>query len=406
MGLMSNAMKPLKDVPEFGAILETFSVNPILGVLAGFAVTVILQSSSASVAVLQGLAIAGAIEMESALPILFGQNIGTCVTAMLSSIGASVAAKRAAVVHLLFNLIGTSLFLIIIYGGGWILTGGEPGAANPFISFILGMADTVEGQIADVHIIFNITNTLLLLPFANYLVIIAKKIIKDKDESFEAGVKYIDERLLETPYIAVDNTMKEVVRMGRIAQKNCILAIDSIQKSDEKMVEEVFRIEQVINQLNRDITDYLVKLSAKKLTEGQNKTVTGLYHVINDIERIGDHADNLAELAQYKIENKLKFSDLAKGELENIKSIISDILEKALTALENEDFDSARAALELEDQIDDIEKELRINHILRLSNNLCVPASGVIFLDIISNLERVGDHCSNISLSVLDSEKK
>lgn len=406
MDFMSSALKPLRGIPEFAALMKSFSVNPILGVLAGFAVTVILQSSSASVAVLQSLALAGAIEMDAALPILFGQNIGTCVTAMISSVGASVTAKRAAVVHLLFNVIGTTMFLIIIYVGGGIFTNYTQGTTNPFVSAILRLdpGDVVQ-QIANTHIIFNVTTTLILLPFAGLLVKASTKLIKSKEEPMEAGVKYIDDRLLETPAIAVNNAVKEAIRMGRIAQQNYGVAMEAFFKADERLVEDVYRREEIVNQLEKDITSFLVKLSSRHLTDEQAQITTGLFHTINDIERIGDHSDNLAELAQYSIENKLKFSETAIKELEGMVEIVNGALDNCLTALDKGDFSLARVALSQEDEVDRIEKELRTNHIGRLNNQLCVPGSGVVFLDIISNLERIADHCSNIALYVLDREK-
>lgn len=410
MNFMSDAMKPLREFEGFKTLLVSFSRNPILGVLAGFALTAIIQSSSASIGLLQALAISGSFNIPGVeplaliVPILMGQNIGTCVTSLLSGIGATITAKRAAFIHFIFNVMGTVWFLIIILIAG-----------NPIFNLIESISGTtmIEGQvipdiarqIANTHTFFNIMNTIILFPFAKSLVKMSKKALSREEEEDIGGLKFLDERIIENPAIAVGQAVKEVARMGRFSLENMNTAIRAFFEDDEKLVEEVFEREKVINQLERDITQYLVKLSNSNLSEVDYLRATNLFHTINDVERIGDHAENIAELAQYRIEHKLSFSNVALGELKNMIGKIRQMITDVLKALEEDDIPLAKTIHDREDEIDKMEESSRNEHICRLNNQLCHPASGVIFLDILSNLERIADHVNNISKTVLDLEK-
>lgn len=391
MTFMGDAVSPLRDLPEFQDLIVSFSVNPLLGILAGFFITVAVQSSSASTSILLALSLQGLVPLGAALPVLFGINIGTTVTAILSSIGANRTARRAAAAHLVFNLVGTLVFLIFLRDPlYWIVEQLSP--------------NDVTRQIANAHTIFNVTSTLMLLPFAGLIVKTAKKMVPG-EEDLQEGIKYIDIRLLETPSIAMNSAMRETLHMGNTAKRTLHSALKGFFNKSEKEVMEAFKIEKVVNEIERELSAYLVKLSNTDISMKNREIVTGLFNTINDIERVGDHADNIAELALYRVENKLHFSEEAIEELENMSTMTIDVYEKSLTALTNLDQSLALEVLEIENRIDEIEKKLRSNHIERLNKNLCNTGSGVVFLDIISNLERISDHASNIAYAVLDQIK-
>lgn len=397
MDFMKNAVKPLREYEGFRTLLLSFGSGTVsdkaLAILSGFAMTVVLQSSSATTGLLVALASEGLLPIHAAFPIVLGTNIGTCVTAMISSIGANRTAKRAAVIHLLFNLIGTLVFILFLSG--------------PTIRFVSSISNDSARQLANAHTLFNIANTLLLLPFASLLVIAVKKIIphrKEEDEEVR-GIKYLDERILETPSIAMVQVIKEVLHMGKVALKSYEKSMEAFINNDEKIAHETFKIEKVVNELEKEIAGYLLKISNTEISSKNREVIDGLFNTINDIERVGDHADNIAELAIYRIENKLKFSDQAIEELNIMHERVVKSYREALTALKTGDMKIAQRVVEREGEIDLMEKTLRANHIGRLNNQQCVPGSGVIFLDIISNLERIADHASNIALAVLDAHK-
>lgn len=392
MNMMSSGLKPLASSPVFKKIMISLT-DPFLGILVGLGLTTIVQSSSASIGLLQALASQGLVGLNVAFPILFGDNIGTTTTALISSIGTNKTAKRAAVIHFLFNLIGTIIFMTIL--------------RVPVEAIVLKLSpNDVQRQIANAHTLFNLINVIIQLPFAGLLVKAANKLVPGEDEEIEVGVKYLDPRIIETPSIALGQVMKEVLRMGNIVEENLVLASMSFKNKDEKMTREVFSQEKVINRLEKDIVEYLVELSNAPLTDEQHSQVNVLMNVVNDIERVGDHADNIAELSQTVIDEKLYFSDRAMNEFDNISNKSQEVFQNALESLANTDFDKAREVLKLEEEIDALEKEYRANHIDRLNKLLCQPSSGVIFLDLLSNFERISDHSANISLYVLDLLKE
>ena len=394
MDLMSSSMAPLRDNVTFQNIVTQFS-NPLIGVLAGAIFTMIVQSSSASIGILQALALQGLIGLDSAIYVLFGQNIGTCITAILASIGTNTNAKRAATIHLLFNAVGTIIFMIAMSLG------------IPYVELIESISpNRAVSQIANAHIGFNIINTALLFPFGNYLVKISEHLVHGKKEEFEEmRLKYLDKRIFETPPIAVAQIMKEVVRMANLSKNNVENAMKACLENEQSTIDEVYRYEEIINYLNREITQYLVLCNGLELPERDFRLVSGLYHVVNDIERIGDHAENLVEYAEYSIEHNLSFSDMAKAELEEMTNKVMEMLENTFTALKDRNYDLAERVLEQEEEIDNLKDKLRERHIERLNNQQCNPEAGVIFLDIVSNLERVADHATNIVQSVLDEGK-
>lgn len=393
LDLMSSAAEPLRELKEVRNLFIVLGKNPILGILVGALVTAIIQSSSASVGILQALATAALVPWNSAIYIILGQNIGTCITAILSSIGASKNAKRAATIHFLFNFIGSVIFGIIAF------------ISFRYIVPSLGPVSIQVTQISIVHTIFNVVNTIILFPFAGGLVYLAEKIIAGKEESSEGELKHLDERIIETPSFAVENAVKEVVRMGNLAELNLKAAMEALFDKKEEKIEEVYKREKIINQLQHGINHYLVKLSNSPISESEHTIITGLFHTVSDVERVGDHAENIAELAEIVIKDKLDFSDVARKELKEIFEVTVECFELSLQAHEFSDKTIARKSLPLEQKVDKLEETLRSRHIKRLAENKCSSVSGVVFLDTISNLERISDHASNIAMTILDENK-
>ncbi|ABW19645.1 Na/Pi cotransporter family protein [Alkaliphilus oremlandii] len=395
MSIMGGALKPLGQYEGFKNLLISFGENPFLGILAGFAVTIVVQSSSATTGILLALSSQGLIPITSGIPILFGINIGTTITAVLSSIGANRTAKRAAAVHVIFNFFGTIIFILLLQKPlFWAVTTLNPGVD----------AYAVSRQIANAHTIFNIVNTALMLPFSVLLVKLATRIIPGEDEDNE-GIKYIDDRILETPSIALASAIKETLHMGNVAKDTMSNALEGILDRQQKKIDETFRLEKIVNDMERELATYLVKLSNRDISAENRETVDGLFNTINDIERVGDHSENLAELGQSLIDNNLSFSETAIKELKDMSDLVMKAYADSLTALQTLDMNLAISVVETEEKIDFMEKALRANHIGRLNSQLCIPSSGILFLDIISNLERIGDHASNIAMAVLDKMK-
>jgi phosphate:Na+ symporter len=394
MDIMSESMSPLRSNEQFISFLLNFK-NPLYGITAGAIFTGIIQSSSASIGILQAMAFQGIVGLDVALPILFGMNIGTCITTLLASIGTSVTAKRAAIVHLSFNVIGTAVFLLIIQ-------------FIPFAELIQSLSPgNVARQIANAHTVFNIINTILLFPFAKQLVNIASRIIPSKPEHIsEKRFEYLDQRILETPAVAVLQIMKEVGRMADFAIRNVELSMSIFFDFDEGKQKRIYENEELINFLNHGITEYLVKLSNISLNEEQAGEISGLFHTVNDLERVGDHAENLTELAQYKEENRLEFSNMAISELEELYNKVLGILKDSIEALKNDDMVMAASIEQREEEVDDMVKRFREAHIDRLNKGQCQPSSAVIYLDMLNNLERISDHAVNIAFSVLERNRR
>lgn len=392
MGLdfMSDSISPYTDLPIFAKAFEVLGSNPLLGMFIGALVTALLQSSSASVGILQTLAMNGVVTTNAAIYITLGQNIGSCVTAMLSAMGGSRVAKRAAVMHLSFNVIGA-----IIFGGiGFVLFAMMPELAAHNITSV---------QISIFHTIFNLTNTTLLFPFANQLVKLSGWIVKEKEETVGTDgeeavtLKHLDERIFESPAFAVETAALEVVHMGQIALGNVKRGIDAIITGNLEEIEEVYKVEKTINNMEKMVTEYLIKINNLSLTEHQKIIVNDLFYSVSDIERVGDHAENLADAANYLAEHGLKFSETGISDLEEISGFVFKSFENAIEARRSGNMDSVRKVSQYEDEVDNLEEELRDKHIERLSRGECEASSGVAFLDIISNLERISDHAYNLA---------
>ena len=386
MGVMSSSLNPLTQSDAFRNVIYIIGNNRFLGVLAGLGMTAIVQSSSATTGILVALATTGSIDMNVALPIILGCNIGTCVTALLASAGANRTAKKAALIHLFFNVIGVVIFIPFM---------------TPLISLIESIdPGNVARQVANAHTIFNISVTIVLLPLAKYLVLLANKLLPGDEIIEKDGAIYLDKNLLETPVVASSQVFKETIRMGEIAKKNIEEAMDAFLNNNDKNIEQVYRREKIINSLEREITDYLVELSSYDLPVTDSKNLSATFHVINDIERIGDHAENIVELATDKINNNISIGTDAKNELIAMYEKTLEALTLAIESYKNEDNKEALNIKEIEESIDKYEKDLRENNIRRLNEHSCSANSSTIFLDLISNLERIGDHSNNIADAV------
>ncbi len=394
--MMSDAVYPLRESEIFKTLFMTLGENPILGILTGAAVTAIIQSSSASVGILQTLAASGLVPFHAAVYIIMGQNIGTCITAMLSAIGASRNAKCASYMHLLFNIIGTVLFSIVSIAYFKII--------NP----TMGFGPISQTEISVVHTVFNIATTILLFPFSSYIINIAKKLnhVEMEQEKDESELVHLDDRLLETPSFAVQSAVLEVVRMGYIVEKNLNTAVAALLERNHDKIDKVRKREVTINNLCNSISDYLVKICNTHINQTENSVVTSLLAVITDMERVGDHCKNLAGCAEALERDNVFFSESAVEELLQMIDKTKSSYDNALKALEFSDTTFAYETVRAEDIVDDMEEKLRAGHINRLANNLCNVRSGVRYLDTLTNLERISDHAMNIAQSVINENRK
>lgn len=386
---MSAAMEPLRDSVVFTDLIISLRGHAILSLLLGTVMTAVIQSSSAVTGILVALAGSGVIPIDVAIPVLLGSNIGTCVTALLSSLGTTNAAKKAALIHLFFNVIGSLIFLI-------------PPITNLLQTVVTTLTAGVDGkavakQIANSHTIFNIINTMLLLPFTKYLVALVNHILPEDEAEELPKVKYIDDRLLETPSIAFGQSTNEIVRMGNLAKKNLQYALDGFMNGNSELIDKVYKNESIINLLEADITRYLVKLSNSDIGDSKRAQLASYFHVVNDIERIGDHAENIADFAREKIDKNLNFSADAISEIGEMANLCIEAIDNSIASFVDYNKEDAAEVRKLEDKIDTYEKDLRNSHIRRLNSGICNATVGTMFLDLISNLERVGDHAVNIA---------
>ncbi|MCC0660597.1 Na/Pi cotransporter family protein [Clostridioides sp. ZZV14-6154] len=392
MDFMKMAVEPLKDYQGFTDLLVTFGNYPLLGLLLGFGITAIIQSSSASMGMLVALAAEGLIPLAAALPILYGQNIGTCVTSLLSSIGANKNARRAAMMHLIFNVLGTVIFLVLLN--------------KPIVNLVTSWdPSNVARQIANTHTLFNIISVLILLPFTKIIIKLAIKLVPDKagdaDEDEAKTIKYIDDRMIETPSIALANTIKEALRMGEKAKESLNASMEALVEHSTEKIDKTYRREKLINDLQKAILNYLLKLSKAPLDDHSREVVDTLFNTVNDIERIGDHAKNIAELSQVAIDSNVSFSKEGQSELDIMYNKVVSSYTYALESMRTDNVDLAYKVIKIEEQVDIMEKSCRANHMYRLNNNLCSIENGVIYLDVISNLERISDHAVNIAQQVI-----
>lgn len=388
--LMSDSMAPLRESAGFMNFIVAVSdspLRPLFGILLGIVMTAVLQSSSASVGVLQTLAMQGLVPLKFSVFVLFGQNIGTCLTALFSTVGAKKNSKRAAVIHLLFNLLGTGMFILIAL-------------LNPYIEWIEKISSDPMAQIAISHIVFNVVSTVVLFPFAKLLVKLSCLIVPGKDDSeSEMHCRFIDDRLLNTPPFAVMQVGKEVARMAKLARDNFETSAYALINRSDKDLDKVMEKEEVINYLNHHITSYLVKLNALDITDSDSDYIARVFHAINDIERVGDHATNLAEAAERNIGDGLTFSDAARDELNQLCGSVITLLDRSIEAFDRQSLGDgeAKELSDLEEHIDDLTLTCQDAHIFRLNRNECNTEAGMLYLNTITDFERVGDHAINIA---------
>ncbi|MFG6494166.1 Na/Pi cotransporter family protein [Fictibacillus sp. UD] len=390
--LMGDGMKPLRSLQAFQDLTVSMSDNPILGVVIGTLFTVIVQSSSATIGILQELYSQNMIDLKAALPVLFGDNIGTTITAILAAIGTTVAARRAALTHVIFNLLGTVIFLIVLV------------PFRHYIEFLSAKLDLEPAmQIAFAHGTFNVTNVLIQFWFIGLLAFIVTKLIKGEDVLIEYKAKHLDEIVLETsPSLAIRQAKQEIIRMANYSQAGLKEAIAYLNEKDKKNSDLALQYEEAINNLDRQITSYLVKLSAHPLTPQESNEHSMLLDTSRDIERIGDHMENIIELVDYQLRNNVRLTDTAKKDLDEMFTLTVSTVDKAVKALEEGNIELAKEVLGLEDKIDKMERTLRKQHIMRMNEGLCDGNAGIVFVDIVSNLERIGDHAVNIAEAVLE----
>ena len=389
MELMKDSVSPLADMPEFSSLLTAFN-NPLLGVLVGAVFTGVIQSSAASVGILQALAMTGSITYGMAVPIIMGQNIGTCVTALISSIGVNRNAKRVSVIHISFNVIGTVVGLILFYGGNLLFH-------FPFMNAAVGAVG-----IAFCHTVFNVFTTLLLLPFSRQLEKLARRAISDETRSEQFA--FLDPLLLRTPSVAISECVSMTNQMGAVAHENLLDAVRQLSDYQEAREALITENEDKLDIYEDRLGDYLVKISQHGVSMSDIRTVSRLLHAIGDFERIGDHALNLQESARELHEKGLHFSDAAKEELEVLLTALNDIMALAFDSFAANDPMAAREVEPLEETIDQLIEEIKVRHIHRLQTGECTIQLGFVLNDLLTNFERVSDHCSNIAVCVIESQ--
>ena len=396
MNTMSDAVYPLRESEVFKTAFISMGSNPFLGILVGAGVTAIIQSSSASQGILLSLASAGLVPTNAAVFIIMGQNIGTCVTAILSSVGASKNAKCVGTMHLTFNIIGTVIFSILAM---LLFARLDPSYGEGIINMT---------QISFIHTVFNVGTTIILMPFSGYIIKFAMKVNGLKaveTKSDEAELVHLDKRMMSTPSVAVEGAKLETIRMGRIARENLSLALSTLSDHDEEKMADVKQREFVIDKLCDNISKYLIDLCMLHLSDKDNEMVTSLLNTVSDMERVGDHAENIVELAEEMKQEGISFSDTALEELNEMSTTTLGAYDNAVKALELDDITYAVKTSFLEDQVDAMEKKLRAGHIERLSNAECSVNAGIHFIDLLGNLERVSDHAMNIAQVVLNEHR-
>ena len=391
LNLISAGMSPLKDLPQFKEYMVTLGQNPILGVVAGAVITVLIQASSATIGILQGLYAGGFLDLKGALPVLFGDNIGTTLTVIIAAAGANISAKRVAATHVTFNVLGTILCLILL---------GPFTAMIEYFQALLHLSP--EMTIAFSHGAFNVSNTIVQFPFIGALAYFVTKLIPGEDEVVKYEPLYLDEQLIQqAPSIALGNAKKELLHLGNYAVKAFDLSYDYIINSDDKVAEKGHKTEEAINTIDEKLTRYLISLSSEALSQKESEVLTNILDSSRDLERIGDHAEALINLNDYLQRKNVQFSNSALEELEDIYRQTSDFVKDALESVENNDLEKAQALIERHEAINKMERVLRKTHIKRLNNGECSTQAGVNFIDIISHYTRVSDHAMNLAEKVL-----
>lgn len=389
---MSDAVEPLQQSEAFCNLFVTLGHSPFLGIVAGALVTAVIQSSSASVGILQSLAAAGLVPFNAAVYIIMGQNIGTCVTAIMSSIGAKKTAKTAAVMHLLFNIIGTIIFSVVAIVFFKVI---NPGFGEGLIT---------QTEISTVHTIFNIGTTILLFPVSDWIIKLAKKLEREDSDDVDEGQVLLDDRMLETPSIALQSTVSEMVRMGHVVRGTMDRTRDVLITKKREEIEKIREEETIADGLCKGITEYAIKLNALSINEKEHQEVASILQIVSDIERVSDYCENISEFAENLKDQKASFSEIAREEIQQMEDVCIDCFRYAIEALEERSKEKAMKVIEKESQADELEIALRTAHMKRLARNECSTESGIVFLDALVCLERISDHARNIAEEILTAE--
>ena len=389
---MSDAVEPLQQSEAFCNLFVTLGHSPFLGIVAGALVTAVIQSSSASVGILQSLAAAGLVPFNAAVYIIMGQNIGTCVTAIMSSIGAKKTAKTAAVMHLLFNIIGTIIFSVVAIVFFKVI---NPGFGEGMIT---------QTEISTVHTIFNIGTTILLFPVSDWIIKLAKKLEREDSDDVDEGQVLLDDRMLETPSIALQSTVSEMVRMGHVVRGTMDRTRDVLITKKREEIEKIREEETIADGLCKGITEYAIKLNTLSINEKEHQEVASILQIVSDIERVSDYCENISEFAENLKDQKASFSEIAREEIQQMEDVCIDCFRYAIEALEERSKEKAMKVIEKESQADELEIALRTAHMKRLARNECSTESGIVFLDALVCLERISDHARNIAEEILTAE--
>ncbi|NSI50867.1 Na/Pi cotransporter family protein [[Ruminococcus] gnavus] len=389
---MSDAVEPLQQSEAFCNLFVTLGHSPFLGIVAGALVTAVIQSSSASVGILQSLAVAGLVPFNAAVYIIMGQNIGTCVTAIMSSIGAKKTAKTAAVMHLLFNIIGTIIFSVVAIVFFKVI---NPGFGEGLIT---------QTEISTVHTIFNIGTTILLFPVSDWIIKLAKKLEREDSDDVDEGQVLLDDRMLETPSIALQSTVSEMVRMGHVVRGTMDRTRDVLITKKREEIEKIREEETIADGLCKGITEYAIKLNTLSINEKEHQEVASILQIVSDIERVSDYCENISEFAENLKDQKASFSEIAREEIQQMEDVCIDCFRYAIEALEERSKEKAMKVIEKESQADELEIALRTAHMKRLARNECSTESGIVFLDALVCLERISDHARNIAEEILTAE--
>lgn len=389
---MSDAVEPLQQSEAFCNLFVTLGHSPFLGIVAGALVTAVIQSSSASVGILQSLAAAGLVPFNAAVYIIMGQNIGTCATAIMSSIGAKKTAKTAAVMHLLFNIIGTIIFSVVAIVFFKVI---NPGFGEGLIT---------QTEISTVHTIFNIGTTILLFPVSDWIIKLAKKLEREDSDDVDEGQVLLDDRMLETPSIALQSTVSEMVRMGHVVRETMDRTRDVLITKKREEIEKIREEETIADGLCKGITEYAIKLNTLSINEKEHQEVASILQIVSDIERVSDYCENISEFAENLKDQKASFSEIAREEIQQMEDVCIDCFRYAIEALEERSKEKAMKVIEKESQADELEIALRTAHMKRLARNECSTESGIVFLDALVCLERISDHARNIAEEILTAE--
>lgn len=389
---MSDAVEPLQQSEAFCNLFVTLGHSPFLGIVAGALVTAVIQSSSASVGILQSLAAAGLVPFNAAVYIIMGQNIGTCVTAIMSSVGAKKTAKTAAVMHLLFNIIGTIIFSVVAIVFFKVI---NPGFGEGLIT---------QTEISTVHTIFNIGTTILLFPVSDWIIKLAKKLEREDSDDVDEGQVLLDDRMLETPSIALQSTVSEMVRMGHVVRGTMDRTRDVLITKKREEIEKIREEETIADGLCKGITEYAIKLNTLSINEKEHQEVASILQIVSDIERVSDYCENISEFAENLKDQKASFSEIAREEIQQMEDVCIDCFRYAIEALEERSKEKAMKVIEKESQADELEIALRTAHMKRLARNECSTESGIVFLDALVCLERISDHARNIAEEILTAE--